>query len=284
MTDDQNRKRKNEIFEAPNAQDQVRAAPPEVTGLKFEVPVVEVPLPSNGIVYPADHPLHGKTSVMIESMTTRQENILTNRALAKQGTMLSSLITSVLREKGVDPRAMLTGDRNTLMVALRVSGYGPEYTVQMVCPVCSHAFKQEFDLSQLPVKRLEIQPVREGVNEFSFVLPLSKATVVFKFLTGADEEEIAQTQVRKKKQGLESADLVTQGLMYSIVSIHGETDRSKIARVINSLRAFDSRALRKHIADNEPGMQLKGWMECPNCDHTREVDMPMEANFFWPDA
>ena len=276
--------RKNEIFSAPTAQDQLRAGPAEAGGHRFDVTVVEVPLPSNGIVYPTEHPFHGKENILIDAMTTRQENILTNRTFAKQGTLLSHLISSVIKERGVDPRSMLTGDRNTVMIGLRISGYGADYKVQLKCPACSESFSQEFNLSDLPVRRLELVPIEPGRNMFELTLPASKVTVIFKFLTGADEEEIAATQVRRKKQNLESSELVTQSLMYSVISIAGETDRTKISRVINSLLAADSRALRKYIQDNEPGMQMKGWMECPNCDHSEEVEMPLGANFFWPDA
>lgn len=275
-------RKKNEIFDQQSVEH--KAPPPSSGGLTFEVPDVVVPLPSNGKVYPKTHPLSDKDDVIIGAMTTRQENILTNRSLAKKGTLLTHLVKSALKDPNIDPKDLLTGDRNTIMVALRVSGYGAEYKTQLKCPACGESFSQDFDLSQLPIRRLEIDPINPGENNFSFTLPVSRAEVIFKFLTGVDEETISQVNSQKKKQGIDGSDLVTQGLIHSIVSIAGETERAKIFRIVNNLLAADSRALRKFIQENEPGMQMRGQMECPHCDHSQEVDMPLGANFFWPDA
>ena len=273
--------RKNEIFEAPPAM-----VPAGTGALTFEVPVVDVPLPSNGVAYPPDHPLHGKGSVEITAMTAAQENILTNRSLAKRGTLLSHLIGSCLRDRRIDARSLLIGDRNTIMVSLRISGYGPEYEVKVTCPACEETSRQKFDLASLPVRRLELTPVIEDTNLFEFVLPFSKARVRFRFLTGADEEEVALTSVQKKKAlgDSQASDLVTAGLLQALVSINGVQDRSQIQLALPKMPAFDSNALRRFIQDNEPGMQLKGEMVCPSCDHTGEVDMPLGAGFFWPGA
>lgn len=279
--------RKNDVFNAPTAKEQLHTNEVSSNAI-FEVPKIEVPLPSNGLVYPPESPLHGKQTILIESMTTKQENILTSRVSAKRGTTLTELVKSCLCDKTVDPRKMLTADRNTVMIALRASGYGPDYHVSVDCPKCGENSKQEFDLSSLPVRRLEIHPVESNSNIFSYTLPQTKAIVHFKFLLGEDEEEIVQTQAAKKKRGIVENDMVTSNLLHSIVSITTQkatyTDRAKIAAALPSLPAYDSRALRKYIQDNEPGMQMKGMMECPHCEHVQEVDMPLGANFFWPDS
>ncbi len=275
---------RNDVFEQSSQNEQ----PPDhfqpSAGLTFEVPDVVVPLPSNGKVYDVDSALVNKQDIFISAMTTRQENILTNRSLAKQGTLISELIRSCLKDKSVNVRNMLTGDRNTILVALRISGYGAEYPVRVKCSACGEQYDHTFDLSELEVNRLKLEPVEANQNLFEFKLPASKAVVQFKFLTGADEENIAQTQAQKKKKNLSQGDLVTQGLMHSIVSINGESDRIKISKYINSLLAADSRALRKFVRENEPGMKMKGSIECMSCDNSEEVDIPLGPSFFWPDT
>ncbi len=250
----------------------------------FEVPVESVPLPSTGIVYPSDSPLHGRETVEIRAMTAREEDILTSRALIKKGTVITELIKSCLVDKRIQVQDMLVGDRNAMMVALRITGYGAGYNVEVTCPKCAAQSKQEFDLSGLAIKRLSVQPVAMGTNAFEFKLPVTNKTVVFKFLTGRDEEDISVMQERSKKQGAVADSLVTTRLQYSIVSIDGKTDRGAINSFIRNMPARDSMALRKHMDAHEPGIDMKAEMDCPSCSEVSEVRMPLGASFFWPDA
>lgn len=282
MTENDTRTRRNEIYNQSQARDSNKNHPQNL--IAFDNPTIEIPLPSNGIIYHADHPLAGKETVEITMMTAKQENILTNRSLAKSGKLLSKLIESCLVDQSIDSRDMLIGDRNTVMVALRASGYGSEYKVSVTCPACSAKSEQEFMLNNLPIRRLEIQPIAVGQNLFEFKLPLSKADIAFRFLTGHDEEELAVTMNRKKKLGAVDSELVTSSLIQSIVSINGITDRRAISLAIPRMPAIDSKAFRNYVQENEPGMKLRGTMECPECDHVEEVSIPLDAGFFWPDA
>lgn len=250
----------------------------------FEVPVESAPLPSNGLVYPQESALHMCQTVDIRSMTAREEDILTSRALIKKGTVITELIKSCLIDKRIQVPDMLAGDRNAIMVALRITGYGAEYTVEADCPKCSTRSKQEFNLGEMPIKRLQIEPVAKGQNVFEFKLPVTKKTVNFKFLTGRDEEEINTIQERTKKQGAQADNIVTNRLQFAIVSIDGKTDRSSINGFIRNMPARDSMSLRKFIDANEPGIDMKGDFDCPSCSEINEVRVPLGASFFWPDA
>jgi len=250
----------------------------------FEVPVESVPLPSNGVVYPQENPLHMCQTVDIRSMTAREEDILTSRALIKKGTVITELIKSCLIDKKIYVPDMLAGDRNAIMVALRITGYGAEYTVEADCPKCNARSKQEFNLGEMPIKRLQIEPVAKGQNVFEFKLPVTKKTVNFKFLTGRDEEEINTIQERTKKQGAQADNIVTNRLQFAIVSIDGKADRSSINGFIRNMPARDSMSLRKFIDANEPGIDMKGNFDCPSCSDVNEVRVPLGASFFWPDA
>lgn len=250
----------------------------------FEIPVESVPLPSNGTAYPAESPLNGKETVDIRSMTAREEDILTSRALIKKGTVITELIKSCLVDKRIYVPDMLAGDRNAVMIALRITGYGADYGVEADCPKCGKRSKQEFNLGEMPIKRLEIEPVTKGQNLFEFKLPMTKKTVHFKFLTGRDEEEISVVQERAKKQGALADNNVTTRLQYAIVSVDGKTDRSAVNGFIRSMPARDSMALRKYIDAQEPGIDMKGEYDCPACNEVSEVRVPLGASFFWPDA
>lgn len=279
------RAERNEVFTASDAS---RAGIPVRNVMKddfnFEVPVESVPLPSLGVVYGTDSPLFRQETIDIKAMTAREEDILTSRALIKKGTVITHLLRSCMINKQVDPDEMLTGDRNAIMTAIRITGYGAEYAVEVECPACSERSKQQFDLTTLPIKRLNVNPIAEGANLFEYVLPVSKKKVRFKFLTGADEAELAVMQERKKKQGSAADNLVTQRLMFAIQSVDNVTDKTKIAAFCRNMPARDSLELRRYIDSNEPGVEMKSWMDCPSCLEHTEVRLPIGAAFFWPDS
>jgi len=250
----------------------------------LDIPLETVPLPSSGKVYPQSSLLHNSETVDIRAMTTREEDILTSRALLKKGTVITELIKSCLVDRNINPNELLGGDRNALMVAIRITGYGPEYNAEIECQECGTKSPHEFNLGELPVKRLEIEPVQAGVNLFEFVLPKSRKLVKFRFLTGRDEEEIMTMSEKQKKLGLSTESNVTTNLMHAIVSIDGVEDRVKISNFIKHMPARDSLALRNYIKDNEPGVVMRQETSCPSCGHSEEVAMPLGVNFLWPSA
>jgi hypothetical protein len=218
-------------------------------------------------------------------MTTREEDILTNRALIKTGKVVTTLIKSCIVDPNINVQEMIASDRNAIMTAIRITGYGSEYGGELQCSDCGAKYQHEFDLSKLPIKFLEIEPVTHGQNEFEFFLPHSKKRVTFKFLTGKDEEDILARQEALKKKSLNGQDnLITTKLLYSIVSVEGLSERSQIATFINNMPARDSLALRKYMDKHEPGIEMKQIASCTSCGHTEEVAVPMGVSFFWPNT
>lgn len=284
------REQKNAIFtgaQTPAGVDprmpRMSAADKVKSDFGLEIPQEIVPLPSNGKVYPQDSSLHGRDSVEIKAMTAKEEDILTSRALLKKGSVITELIRSCLMDRSINPLDLLSGDRNALMVAIRITGYGQEYVVELECPECNVKSPHTFDLGALPIKRLEIDPVVTGDNVFEFLLPYSKKNVKFKFMTGRDEEEIMLTSEKQKKLGLTTGDTsITTNLLYSLVSIDGVEDRAKIAGFVRSMPARDSLALRSYIKENEPGIIMKQETTCNACGHAEEVSMPLGISFLWP--
>lgn len=255
----------------------------------LDIPVEEVPLPSSGKVYAPGHPLHMQETIQIRAMTAREEDILTSKALIKKGTVITELIRSCLIDKRIDPNDMILGDRNALMVALRITGYGSEYPVEINCPSCGEKSKQQFDLSALPITRLSENPIAEGSNVFEVTMPKTKDTdpdvkIRYKHLTGQDETNIAQMQERKRKQGMVSDNLVTQRYQHQIVAVNDIQDKTKIQMFCQRMPTKYSLALRRAMDANEPGISMKQYISCPHCSEESEVSMPLGASFFWPDA
>ena len=250
----------------------------------WEVPVEAVPVPSEGKVYPESSPLHLCNVVEIKAMTAHEEDILTSRALIKQGSVIQSLIRSCLINKNIDVNEMLLGDKNALMVAIRVTGYGADYAASVTCPDCGKTGSQNFNLSELEIKRLEIDPITRGENLFLFRLPITQKDVHFKFLTGDDENEINITAERRRKMMTDAVgNVITSRLTHQIISVDGITDKNKIGTFVKNMPAQDSRRLRRYIEDHEPGIDMKTWMACSNCGTDSKVSLPLGSNFFWPE-
>ena len=255
----------------------------------LEIPTENIPLPSKGIIYPPDHPLHMQETIQIRSMTAREEDILTSKALIKKGTVITELIRSCLIDKRIDPNDMVLGDRNAVMVALRITGYGADYAIEVGCPSCGERSKQEFNLSGLPITRFTCEPVAKGSNVFEAVMPKRNDSdpdlkIRYRHMTGHDEVEMTQMSERKKKQGFQADNLITQRYRQQIVAVNDITDKTKIQMFIQKMPTRYSLALRKQMDANEPGISMKQHIQCPHCGEESEVSMPLGASFFWPDT
>lgn len=293
---DTNRESKNSVFTAPTSSNVQPERQPTTVSQDplLDTPFELAPLPSNGLVYPVDHPWHMKEHVEIKAITAKEENILTNRAYAKKGTTISELLKSCILDKNVDPRSLLVSDRHSLMVAIRSAGYGSIYEDEVTCSdaECDTTSPRKFDLNTFAIKRLDVSDViAVGANLFQFRLPSSGHLVDFRLLTGHDEEEMYTTAQRQKKafgQGLE--DNVTATLFRSIVGITPVgatapvTDGQRISRFVQNMRGLDSLALRKKISQITPGIKMSQVLKCPACDLEEEVSMPMGITFLWPNA
>lgn len=281
--------RRNDVFKGPAAGDPAAPGPAPGSAMPadefgFVIPVASAPLPSGGKIYPPGSPLHGLDRIEIRSMTTKDEDILTSRALVKNGTVLTKLIQSCIIDKRIDPRQLILGDRNAVMTAIRVTGYGQEYTVEVTCPECGKETPYPFDLAALPIKKLEIDPVEPGQNLFHFKAPVSGVDILWRFTTGADEEDATQAQAARKKTNIQQDSIVTENLMRMIVSINGITDRSKLASGIPRMPSRDSKAFRHYVERHEPGIEMKSRFVCPACGEVSNVEVPISTGFFWPSA
>lgn len=283
----QPQQRPQQHYAAPGQTRQVLGGP-EVghdDDLGFVIPVDNVPLPSRGLVYDQKSALHKLEWVAIKAMTAREEDILTSKAFLKNGTVISHLLRSCIATPGINPVEMLSGDRTALLVALRITGYGPDYVIATQCPACQHKQDYEFDLRQLPVKMLELEPLMPFANRFNVSLPVSKKNITFRFMTGADEEQLQLEQAMKKKKIKTQLDnIVTSRYLKQIVAVDGREDKGYINRFIQNMPARDSRFLRSYIEKHDPGMEMKGVMLCEECGEGSEVDVPIQASFFWPDV
>ena len=121
-------------------------APPMGNPMDFVTPSEFVMLPSRGR-YPEGHPLHGEESIEIKYMTAKEEDILTSPSLLSKGIALDRLISSVVLDKSINTASLLPCDRNAVLIAARITGFGPDYESGYVCPLCGAEGEATFDLN-----------------------------------------------------------------------------------------------------------------------------------------
>ena len=261
--------------------------------LDFTCPTEFVDLPSGGKFYPDDHPLHNQESIEIRYMTAKDEDILTSKSLLKKGVAIDRFLQNIIVDKGVKLPTLLVGDKNALVVASRITGYGSDYETKVPCPGCAEPQEHSFDLNGgvissggLGALKTEMPKVSESVSEtgnntWTVECPKSKVLVEVKLLSGADETFMVKSQAMKKKNKLPDS-LLTDQLRQTIVSVNGATDGSSINKFINVMPAMDSRFVRTVCEKLMPNINLNQVFECHSCGFEQEMEVPFTTDFFWP--
>lgn len=256
-------------------------------GLQFTVPTEFVDLPSKGKYYPEGHPLKNKTSVEIKFMTAKEEDILASTVLIKKGIVFDRLLQSILVER-LDPNDFLVGDKNAILVASRINGYGPSYETSVSCPKCSSNHRYSFDLSTLKTSMKSDEIYKEGMGvaetdngTFRVVLERINKTVEIKPMNGHDEKYLSHILDAKSKNNLGDS-IITDTLKTYIVSVDGDRSRGNINSFVDTLPARESRTLRNIYKNAIPKVEISSHYSCASCGHEQELEVPLNADFFWP--
>jgi len=274
-------------------------------GLVFVNPTKLVELPSRGKKYDVDHPLYDSRTIEIKQMTTNQENILTNKTLAREGESVDKFLSSIIVDRRVDSRSLLSGDREAIIIMSRIYGYGAKYGTEIQCPSCAKAISQSFDLNKAVESGLEaLEQIGEVEEEygikwtsnrtFSMKLDVCGWTVECKILDGYDDKKQFQEdralETKKKRdpnhplviEEKNSSDL----LNHIIVSIDGNDDfgprksTSVISKAVDSMPTIDTVVLRDVYKLINPRIALLQSLYCSNCRYEGVVDIPVNENFF----
>jgi hypothetical protein len=253
---------------------------------KSNFPTEIVPLPSKGLIYPEDHPL--ATGVIeMKYMTAKEEDILTSQNLIKQGVVLDKLFESLIVTP-IKYDDLYVGDKNAIMIAARILGYGKDYVVEIDDPF-SPGTKQKvtIDLTQIEHKEVDYSLFQDRKNEFEFQLPQSNRVITFRLTTHGIEKQI-ETEVKSltkqmNKTGIDKS--FTTRLKHMILSVDGEYGRNTISNFVdNELFAVDSRALRAKIKEMSPDIDMTFTFISDTTGEALELAIPMDISFFWPNT
>ena len=251
--------------------------------LSFSTPTEIVELPSKGKYYPAGHVLHNVDNVEIKYMTAKEEDILSSRSLIRKGIVIDRLLSNILLDKRINVDDLLVGDKNMVIVAARITGYGEMYDTNVNCPVCGLASKYSFDLTGADINNggaLDVDGVTETESgTFKITLPRTKVEIEVRLLTGHDEKNLTQILEKKKKYNLGESTFTDQ-LRASIVAVNGNADLGVVGSFIESMPAMDSRHYRNVMAKITPNIDMSQVFGCQNCGHEGDMEVPFTADFF----
>ncbi len=243
----------------------------------YKFPTEMVELPSKGYFYYDGHPL-SSGKVEVKYMTAKEEDILTSQNLIQQGTVIDKLLESLIVDKSIKLEDLLIGDKNAIMVAARILGYGKNYEFTY------DGEEHKVDLSTLNPIDLDFSKFTKGKNEFNFKLPNSEREIVFKLLTQKDENEVDSELVARKKLNKHQSTELTTRMKKMILSVDGNSDRTFINNFIdNEFLSIDSLAFRQYLAEITPDVDMNTTV-VNSAGEEIEVTIPVTLRFFWPSA
>jgi hypothetical protein len=234
-----------------------------------------VKLPSKGMFYPSHI-----SEVNVEYMTSKDEDLLTTPSLIDNGTVLDVLLKRKIKTHGINVEDLLQGDRNAIILFLRTSSYGSDYTVQVSDPRSGIPFTTKVDLLKLEYKEPKEFPDESG--HFQVELPMRKKVVTFRLLSVGEDHKIFQKAEQiKEAYNEEFSQYSTLKLKSCIVAINEKTDRSYIDRFIDAMPALDAFTIRRKILDVSPDVDM-AYEFMAKDGYKFKANLTVGIDFFFP--
>ena len=241
----------------------------------FSIPTETVELPSKGLLYPESSPL-ASGSIEMKYMTAKEEDILTNQNYIQKGIVVDKLLESLIVTK-VNYNDILIGDKDALLIASRILGYGKDYEFNYAGELV------KIDLTTLKNKELDKSLIKGRKNEFTYKLPNTDNTITFKLMTQQDEKNLQREIDGLRKVSPNSSAELSTRMKHMITSVNGNSETPVIREFVDkAFLAKDARAFREYYASIVPGIDTTISYEF--ADGVQEdLDIPINANFLWPD-
>ena len=141
----------------------------------FDLPHDIITLPSKGKFYKSK-----KKSVKVGYLTASDEDIIVSGSRNRTNIVLS-LIRNKLYEHDIRPEEMIEPDIEAILIFLRNSSFGYDYTMLLTDPKTGKQFEHTEILDELDFKQVSQEPDEDGT--FTTKLPKTGAVVKVKLLT-----------------------------------------------------------------------------------------------------
>jgi transcription elongation factor Elf1 len=254
---------------------------------KFVSPTEIVTLPSQGLFYPKTSSLYGRKSVEIKHMTTAEEDILSNSSYIKNDVVLQKLLQSVLVDRSINVNDFILCDFEAVLTAVRITGYGPNYSTNITCPSCEDTREHTFSATSFTEVANFPENIDTVTENGTFMINVynhntgAETAVECHILTAGDMKSLRDSRQYKVDKKLPETNKSDE-LCSIIVSVNGSRKESDIVDFVASSRPLDTRFIRAKYRELEPKMNNRAPFKCKNCEHSQELEVPMTVKFFWP--
>ena len=116
---------------------------------------------------------------------------------------------------------------------------------------------------------------------FNVTLPKTNVIVTFKLLTGVDEKRLVAGVEADKKKRIDRG--ITRQLASMIVAVNDDESIDAVRYLVENMPSSDSRHLRLAYKLAAPNIDMTQNFECGECGHEQDMEVPLNADFFWPD-
>lgn len=212
----------------------------ELENIEYEM----VELPSKGECY-----AHKKSVVPVAYLLASDENIIFSPKLRNERKIGDTLLKKKVLDKDIDVEELCNADREAILIWLRKTGYGTDYTVPTT--------KQVIDLSYITFEDFNYFGDENG--HFHYLMK-NGDKIKYRILPYKDEVKFITDYVISENpttnHGL-SMSLILKMLTLQTVSINGNTDREFIGEYINAMSLIDLESYLIFTHHNTPKLDYK---------------------------
>ena len=238
--------------------------------MNFNLPHDVVELPSRGLYYK-----NKKSAVKIGYLNATDEDVLSSGV--KNNNLLMTLLRNKLYEPEIKPEDLLDGDIEAILIFLRNTSFGPEYTINLMDPATGKMFQHTFIIDEVNFKKPNTTPNEDGT--YTTTLPRTGAIVKLRSLNLGDKSKITDMETKYPKGRV--APITIWTLQEQIVELNGETDRGKIIEFVQNMPIMDSKHIKRFISQNEPGLDLTLEVIAPSGENV-STSITFGVDFFRP--
>lgn len=223
-----------------------------------------VKLPSGGIFYRSR-----KKAIKVGYLTASDENILLTAGENKD-TFLMTLLRNKIYEHDLRPEEMIEGDVATVMVFLRNTAFGSEYSTTLIDPATNKPFQVTVSLEEVDFIKPRVNPSEDGY--FTTTLPKSGKQIKLRPLNYGQINEINKKAEMYQQNAI--IPIQTWRLTEMIIEMDGNTDKGFIAQNVEQLPISDSKYIRTFMSENVPGLDMNKVAIAPSGEK-----VPFRVNF-----
>ena len=229
------------------------------TKQKSKLPTVIINLPSQGKIYPKDHPLESGT-IEMRYMTAYDEDILTNASYIREGVVFDKLLDAIITTQ-VNINDIAEVDKDALIINARILAYGTDYPVIVKDPKTGKTIERVVDLSKIKSKQFVLENDENG--EFTYTYSGNEIKFTYYNVTDSNDASISGLLKRiiTEVNGARSEQDIEQFLRYEFLS-------------------SESKKFRQYYKDNTPKLDYNYEFEGED-GSTFTSTFPVNTDLFW---